>query len=219
MCITGGAQGLGRELAAYFAYDHQIVILDIDKESVTFVGDKLGCSHYVCDVSDYKSVEKTIKTIIKKYKKIDCLINCAGVYIDGEVVSNDPELMKKVINVNVLGPMNMCKYVIPHMKKRKLGTIININSTAGLRPKAFNAVYHASKWALSGFTESLQVELSPYNIKIIDIHPGLMKTKFTNGTNCDMSKSMDPSEVVSTIEFILSFKKDIYIPKLVIKHI
>ena len=106
-----------------------------------------------------------------------------------------------------------------YFKKQKFGTIININSTASLHPKAFNSIYHSSKWALSGLSQSLQPELASYGIKVIDINPGAMKTKFTSGTNYDLSNALDPHQVVKVIDFILSLDKNVIIPQLTIKHL
>lgn len=219
MCIFGGAQGLGREMAVKFKKTYQVVILDIDIEVLEIVASKLECDHLYCDVTDYNSVESAVKKLIKKYNQIDCVINDAGVYIDGKIESNNPDLIKKVIEVNSLGPIYVCKAITPFFKKQKSGIILNINSTAGLHPKTLNSVYHASKWAMTGFTQSLQLELSEFGIKVVNICPGVMNTKFTQGTDTDLLKSMNPSEVVNSIEFILSLPKDIFIPELVIKHL
>jgi len=219
MLIFGGAQGLGRELAAKFAKNHQVIILDINEKILETVASKLDCSYQFCDVTDFNSVKLAIEKIFDKYRHLDCVINSAGLFIDGKIESNDPALIKKVFEVNSIGPMYICKTIVPILKKQKSGTIININSTASLHPKAMNSVYHASKWALNGFTQSLQLELSDFGIKVVSIYPGVMNTKFTKGTNTDISKSMDPSEVVKSIEFVLSLDKDIFIPELVIKHL
>lgn len=218
-CITGGANGLGRELAAYFSRHAQVVILDIDQKIISTVANKLNCDYQLCDVSDPVSVSTVIKKIIKKYHQINCFINCAGVFIDGEIESNDPQLIKKVFEVNTLGPVLVAQALVPFFKKQKSGTIININSTAGLHSKAFNSVYHSSKWALTGFSQSLQSELAPFGIKVIDIHPGVMKTKFTHGTNCDLSQAIEPHQVVKAINFILSLDPDTIISELTIKHL
>lgn len=218
-CITGGANGLGRELAAYFSRHYKVVILDIDEKILKTVAKNLDCDYQLCDVSNPISVSTAIKIIIKKYHKIDCFINCAGVYIDGEIESNDPNLIKKVFEVNTLGPALTAQTLVPFLKKQKSGTIININSTAGLHPKAFNSVYHSSKWATTGLSQSLQPELAPFGIKVVDIHPGVMKTKFTHGTNCDLSQAMEPHQVVKSIDFILSLDKDTIISELTIKHL
>lgn len=219
ICITGGANGLGRELAAYFSNHYQVVILDIDEEVMKKVSQRLECDCYLCDVSNYSSVSSVIKKIIKKYRQINCFINSAGIYIDGEIESNNPKLIKKVFEINTIGPVFTTQALVPFLKKQKSGTIININSTAGLRPKAFNSVYHASKWGLKGFSESVQPELAPFGIKVVDIHPGVMKTKFTDGTNCDLSKAMEPHQVVKAIDFILSLDSNTIISDLTIKYL
>lgn len=219
ICITGGANGLGRELAAFFSLQAQVIIFDIDQKLTETVAKKFDCDFQLCNVLEYKSVSVAIKKIFKKYHRVDCFINCAGIYIDGEIESNDPDLVKKVFEVNSLGPVFTTQVLVPIFKKQKFGTIININSTAGLHPKAFNAVYHSSKWALTGFSQSVQEELAPFGIKIVDIHPGIMKTKFTGDSSHELSNALEPHQVVKAIDFILSLNKDTIITELTIKHL
>jgi len=218
ICITGGANGLGRELAAFFSNQAEVIIFDLDEKSTETVAKKFDCDFQLCDVSDFKSVSASIKKVFQKYHRLDCFINCAGVFIDGEIENNDPNLVKKVFEVNSLGPIFATQALVPILKKQKFGTIININSTAGLHPKAFNSVYHSSKWALTGFSQSTQEELASFGIKIIDIHPGVMKTKFT-GSSGNLSSALEPHQVVKAIDFILSLDKDTIIPELTIKHL
>lgn len=217
ICITGGCHGLGRELAAFFSAKNKVIILDIDPLTKT-VAQKLGCDFCLCDISDFYLFSDTIKNILKKYQKINIFINNAGIYIDGPIETNDPKKIKQVFEVNCLGPIFAANLLVPVFKKQKTGTIININSTAGLHPKANNSVYHASKWALTGFSESLQLELANSSIKIIDIHPGVMNTKFTQGTDTDLTQSISPEEVVKAIDFVLNCNSKAFIPRLTIKH-
>ena len=219
ICITGGANGLGRQLTAFFSRQAQVIVFDINEKVIKTVAEKFDCDYQICDVSDFSSVSTNIKDVFKKHHRIDCFINCAGIYIDGEIESNDPNLIKKVFEVNSLGPVFTTQVLVPFLKKQKSGTIININSTASLHPKAFNSVYHSSKWALKGFSESIQPELANFGIKVVDICPGVMSTKFTDGTNCDLSKAMDPHQVVKAIDFILSLDSDTIISELTIKHL
>lgn len=218
ICITGGANGLGRELVAHLSKQNQVIILDIDPK-VKLVANTFNCDFYKCDVSNFKNLSVTIEKITKKYQKIDIFINNAGVFIDGPIQDNDPDRIKKVFEVNCLSPIFSAKILVPIFKKQTQGTIVNINSTAGLHPKAGNSVYHASKWALTGFSQSLQLELSSSNIKIIDIHPGVMNTQFTAGTKADISKTIDPCQVVKAIDFALSFDSHVLVSQLTIKHI
>jgi len=218
MCITGGAGSLGRELAAYFSKQFQIIIFDINEKIIETISQKLDCDHQVCDVTDHDSISLAINKVIKKYHHIDCFINCAGIFIDGKIESNDPKLIKKVFEVNSLGPIYATQILVPFFKKQKSGTIININSTAGLHPKANNSVYHASKWALTGFSQSVQAELAEFGIRVIDLHPGDLKNKF-NGPNYDISYALELDQVAKTIDFILSLDPGTVIPELTIKHL
>jgi NADP-dependent 3-hydroxy acid dehydrogenase YdfG len=219
ICITGGANGLGREIVARFSKDNQIIILDYDEPTTASIAQQFNCDYQVCDVSDYQSVKKSVDYIVDKYHRIDCLINSAGTYIEGEIDDNDPIKLKQVIDINVVGQMNLCKYVVPQMKKQKEGTIINVNSTASHYPKALNSVYHASKYACQGFTESLQIDLSPYGIKVISLCPGLMDTNFKKEVPIDRSIALSLDSVVKAVEFILSCQKDVYVSLLIIKHL
>ena len=219
ICITGGANGLGRELSAFFSNQAQVIIFDLNEKVTETVAKKFDCDFQVCDVSDFKSVSIAIKKVFQKHHRLDCFINCAGVFIDGEIETNDPNLIKKVFEVNSLGPIFTTQVLVPILKKQKFGTIININSTAGLHPKAFNSVYHSSKWALTGFSQSIQEELASFGIKIVDIHPGIMKTKFTGDSSSELSSALEPHQVVKAIDFILSLDKDTIISELTIKHL
>ena len=218
ICITGGSNGLGRELVANFSSKNKVILLDIDPKT-KIVASKLGSDYQICDVSSFDNLSSVLKKIITKYKKIDCFINNAGVYIDGAIETNDPEKIKKVFEVNTLGQMFATNILIPIFKKQKFGTIININSTAGLHPKAFNSVYHASKAAMTSFSKSVQLELKGFPIKIVDIHPGTMNTKFTQGTGVNLSKSINPDQVVNAINYILSLDLKTTISGLTIKRL
>ena len=216
ICITGGANGLGRELVANFASKNKVIILDIDPKTET-VAQQLGCDYQICDVSDFNQLSGAIKKITTKYRKIDCFVNNAGVYIDGAIETNDPKLIKKVFEVNCLGQMFVTNILIPIFKKQKHGIIININSTAGLHPKGFNSIYHASKAAMTSFSKSIQSELKGFPIKVVDIHPGPMKTNFTKGYKVNQKRSIHPDQVVKVINFILSLDSKITVPSFTIK--
>lgn len=218
ICITGGTNGLGRELVANFTPQNKVIILDIDPKT-KIVARQLDCDYQICDISDFDKISQAIKKIITKYKKIDYFINNAGVYIDGAIEINDPKLIKKVFEVNCLGQMFATNILVPIFKKQKHGVIININSTAGLHSKAFNSVYHASKAAMTSFSKSIQSELQGFPIKVVDIHPGPMKTKFTQGTTTDFKRSIHPDQVVKAVNFILSLDPKTTVSSLTIKSL
>src|SRR4051812_44921183 len=107
--ISGGSDGLGKALATQFSKKYEVIILSHNKEKTSKAAKEIGCDFVVADVSDYKSVEKAVATVLKKYKTIDCLINNAGVWIEGPLEKNDPKEIARVINVNTTGTIFLAK--------------------------------------------------------------------------------------------------------------
>jgi short-subunit dehydrogenase len=185
--ITGGAQGLGKEIAEMLKTDYEVVVLDI--EECNFDGVKC----HICDITDVDQVQKVVSEI----GEIDILINNAGVYISGELIDNEYNDIAKVMFVNALGTINVTKAVLPQMKERKSGKIVFVNSIRGVEAREERSVYCASKWAVTGFLKSLRKEVEKYDIEVIGLYPGLMSTSlFENaGVTRDMEGAMDPKEV------------------------
>lgn len=215
--ITGGSDGLGKAIATRLAPSNKVIILSSNEDKLKVVAQELGCEYKVCDVRDYTQAEKVISEI----GTIDCLVNNAGLWIQGPLDKNDPQRIHEVLEVNTLGVINMTKAVIPAMKQRGSGLIININSQGGFYAKAERGVYTATKWAITGFTKAMQPELAPHGIAVTGIYPGMMKTDMFRkmGIEKDMSKGLEPEEVAKTIEFLLTFDKPTIFPEIGIKHI
>lgn len=218
--ISGGSDGLGKKLAEGLTPDDKVVIISPSEEKLKNVADKLNCDYRVADISDPESVGKAIESIVSKYGHIDCLINNAGIWIQGELENNNYGRIKQVIEVNTLGTIYLTKAVIPEMKRSK-GLIINIISQAGINAKSERTVYNASKWAITGFTKSIQPELAPYGVRVTGLYPGMMKTEMFSkmGIEKDMANGVQTDEVLKAVEFLLSLDEDTMIPELGIKHI
>ena len=204
--ITGGCQGLGKEIAKLLISSSEVIILSENPSSVEETGNELNCTSYVCDITDSSAVESTVSKIIEKFGKIDVLVNNAGVWVDGNLEDNTYNDIARVIFVNVVGTMNMTKAILPFMKKQKSGRIINIDSVDGLISKKDRSIYTASKWAITGFTKSLRKDLEEFNIGVFGIYPGLIKTSlFKNSKDGrDMTGAMDPVDVAKVIEFVIT---------------
>jgi short-subunit dehydrogenase len=215
--ISGGSDGLGKAIAAKLSPHNNVVILSPNEEKLRIVADEIGCTYKVCDVRDYEQVEKTVNEV----GTVDCLINNAGLWIQGPLEENDPRRIHEVLEVNTLGVINMTKAVIPGMKQQKTGLIININSQGGFYAKAERGVYTASKWAITGFTKAMQPELAPYGIGVTGLYPGMMKTDMFSkmGIEKDMAKGLDTEDVAKTVEFLLTFDTSTIFPEIGIKHI
>ena len=219
--ITGGSDGLGKTLTETFSKENNVIILATNEEKMKLVAEENNCSYKVCDVSDYEIVEKAISEIIEEYNKIDVLINNAGLWIQEELDKNDSDRIKSVIEVNLLGTINVSKAVIPSMKENRDGLIININSQAGINHKAERVVYNASKWGVTGFSKSLQDEVAKYGIRVTDVMPGMMKTEMFSKMNIEknMANGLDTKEVARLIQFIIDTPSDVMIPEVGIKNI
>ena len=221
LVITGGSDGLGKTLTETLAKENNVIILATNEEKMKLVAEENNCSYKVCDVSNYEMVEKAISEIIEEYNKIDVLINNAGLWIQEELDTNDSVRIKSVIEVNLLGTINVSKAVISYMKANKDGLIININSQAGINHKAERVVYNASKWGVTGFSKSLQDEVAKYGIRVTDVMPGMMKTEMFSRMNIEknMANGLDTKEVARLIQFIIDTPSDVMIPEVGIKNI
>ena len=216
--ITGGSSGLGKSLTMELSKNNNIIV--ISKDEINEI-EKINVDYYYCDITDYNKLSNTINSIIKKYQKIDVLINCAGLYINGILENNNPQQIIDVINVNLTGTILCCQLMIKNMKKHNNGFIININSQSSNTYRAERSVYCASKWGVTGFSNSLQEEIANNGIKVTNLVIGtLNETMKINGIKYRRPiKYIDNVEIVNTIKFLLNTPKDIIIPEITVKSI
>lgn len=177
--ITGASSGIGRETAKLFCNNGWNVIATMRKpESEIELNKKKNIKILRCDVKDTKSIKQAIKEGIDYFGKIDVLINNAGFYTIGVLEAATEEQIRQQLDTNLFGLINTTKEMLPHFRKQKSGMIINISSIAGRTTVPLQTLYHATKWGVEGFSESLQYELRPFNIKVKIIEPGVIKTDF-----------------------------------------
>ncbi|QGU96812.1 SDR family NAD(P)-dependent oxidoreductase [Clostridium bovifaecis] len=213
--ITGAGSGLGEELArCYCEEGKHIVLVGRNKEKLRNVAEiinKLGGSAdcVTCDISNYDSVKSLVEYISGKYKSIDYLINNAGIGYFGPLEKITIEEVNAMLDVNVKGTIIVTQGLIPYVKDR----ILNIISTAGLRGKINESVYAASKYAIRGFTESLQKEFADKNLKITAVYMGGMDTPFwENSTHIkDKSRLRSPESVAREIKAKDDGREEIHI--------
>lgn len=177
--ITGASSGIGRETAKFFCAKGWNVIATMRKPELEVELNKnKNVKILRCDVTDIESIKQSIKEGISYFCKIDVLINNAGFYTIGVLESATEEQICRQLDTNLLGLINTTKEILPHFRKHKSGMIINVSSIAGRTAVPLQSLYHATKWGVEGFSESLQYELRPFNIKIKIIEPGVIKTNF-----------------------------------------
>lgn len=177
--VTGSSRGLGRAIALAFGKTgHKVVIHYKDKgREAEDVASQIKESIILkADVRNFKEVKALIDEIIKKWSRIDALVNNAGITQEALLLKTSEEDFNNVIATNLKGPFNFIRAVIPYMMKQKSGHIINISSIAGIKGKQGLSAYSASKAGLIGITISTAAELSRYNIMVNSVLPGYMLT-------------------------------------------
>ena len=130
------------------------------------------------DLTDEQSIQAAVKESLKKFGHIDVLINNAGYGLLGYFEEFSDELIRRQMETNVFGLINMTRAVLPSMRERHSGWIVNFSSTSGIKAVEGGAIYSASKFAVEGFTEGLAIELKPFGIKCLIVEPGQFRTDF-----------------------------------------
>jgi NAD(P)-dependent dehydrogenase (short-subunit alcohol dehydrogenase family) len=130
------------------------------------------------DVTDDTSVRACVSEVLKQAGRIDVLVNNAGFGIFGAGEETSLDEAHAIFEVNVFGALRMSQAVLPGMRERGSGTIINIASGAGIVGVPFEALYSATKFALRGMTESMRIELKPFGVHVCTVDPGFTKTNF-----------------------------------------
>ena len=181
--ITGAAQGMGAATARLFAAEGARVVLgDVKTAEGEAVAAQIGgeAMYHHLDVSSDESWAALTAAAITRFGGIDVLINNAGVVHFTAIENFNPADASRVMGVNVVGPMLGAKHVVPAMKARGKGVIVNISSVDGLRGCNGLTLYTASKWAVRGLTKSLAYELGPVGIRVCSVHPGAVDTPMGN---------------------------------------
>jgi 3-oxoacyl-[acyl-carrier protein] reductase len=184
--ITGGSKGIGRVLAIRLANEKsKIVITGRNAKDLEHTVNEIKNTGHVdiigikADVSVYEDVKQVINQTIQNYRCIDILVNNAGIFPHKLLRDFTVDDWKKVVEVNLFGPMMMCKEALPYMEKLAKTTgasVVNIASTSGKRGYEKGTAYTASKFALTGFSESLFKEVREHNIRVITVYPSYVET-------------------------------------------
>jgi len=176
--VTGASSGMGKEIAKRLIQDgFQVYVAarQIDKmEDLAALGARL----LRMDISKDEEIDVAVATILDEVDGVDVLVNNAGFGLYGPVEDIGIDEARYQFEVNVFGPARLTQLLLPAMRKKKAGTIVNITSMGGKIYTLLGAWYHATKHALEGWSDSLRLELAPFGIKVVVIEPGLIETGF-----------------------------------------
>lgn len=177
--ITGASSGIGKAAALYFQKQGWNVIATMrspEKENELINLDNVQLEKL--DVLDSASIETAINNGISKFGRIDALLNNAGYGAYGPLETFPRENIVRQFNTNVIGLMDVTKAIIPHFRQNKSGVIVNISSIGGQMTFALGSLYHGTKFAVEGISESLHYEMQEIGVKVKIVEPGFIATDF-----------------------------------------
>lgn len=218
--VTGSGRGIGKETAVLLAAKGLNVIVcsrtqtEIDnvlREIKSLEGGNAMGKR--CDVSIASDVNNLVEEVLKKYGRIDVLINNAVISYVKKLIDTTEKEWDQTLDINLKGPFLLCKASVPHMMKNNLGVIINVSSGAGKVGFEDISAYCASKFGLMGLTESLTWEVANYNIRVMTICPGEVATKMQENVDSSYYQSnkdnmIQPKTVAEKIvEMVFDYNK------------
>lgn len=198
--ITGASSGIGLETAKLFQTKNWKVAATMrTPEKVLELENIVDLISLRLDVTEPDSIKSAIADTIETFGRIDAVINNAGYGVVGPFEASTEEQIEKQFQTNVFGLMRVTREILPYFREQRQGTIVNVASVGGRMTFPLYSLYHSTKWAVEGFSESLQYELEQFNIRIKIIEPGPIKTDFY-----DRSQSVAAREGLSAYDHFVA---------------
>ena len=171
--ITGAASGFGKGIAKKFSEEGaKLILVDINKDLLEKVSKDLNQEFFHADVSNFRSMQQLADYVLKKYESLDIMVNNAGItHLPKPLEEVSEEEFDKTFTVNSKSVFLCGKFFVPHMKKQKKGSILNISSTAGISPRPNLNWYNATKGWMITATKAMAVELAPFNVRVNSLAP------------------------------------------------
>ncbi len=211
--VTGAGRGIGKEIAKKLQEDGYFVIANSKNTEIENTETQMG---YRADVSDSADVQQMIETIIKKYGKIDVLVNNAGIAQQKLFTDISEADWDTMMNTNLKSMFLVTKAVLPHMIHEKNGAILNISSIWGMVGASCEVHYSAAKAGVIGFTKALAKEVAPSNIRVNCVAPGIIKTDMLNefcqedlqelAEETPLGRLGTPRDIAEAVSFLVSEK-------------
>jgi 3-oxoacyl-[acyl-carrier protein] reductase len=215
--VTGGSQGIGAavvELAR--TAGHQVVFTGRNQQLIDETTRTTGAHGLRADVSKPDDNAKTVAFCNDKMGGIDVLVNNAGYAYRGEIGAIDVSKMKQMFDTNVFGLVDLTNRLVPDMKARGSGDIINIASTSGMKGAATATAYSGSKWALRGITQCWQAELRPHGIRVVCLCPSEVQTNFGGRGGRNNPNKLYARDIAATIMAALDMPRNTLWPELAV---
>lgn len=198
--VTGGSQGIGAAIvSAARTAGHQVVFTGRNQSLLDRLATSTGAFGLAADVSVPADNARTVEVCREQMGGVDVLINNAAYGYRAEIGDIDLAQMKAMFETNVFGLVDLTNRIVPDMKARGSGDIVNIASTSGMKGAPTATPYAASKWALRGITQCWQAELRPHGIRVISICPSEVQTNFGGRSGRNNPNKLYAEDIAATI--------------------
>jgi 3-oxoacyl-[acyl-carrier protein] reductase len=215
--VTGGSQGIGAavvELASKGG--HQVVFTGRNEQLIETIARKTGAYGIHADVAVSDDNARTVQLCMERMGGVDVLVNNAAYAYRAEIGALDVEQMKKMFDTNLFGLVDVTNHLVPLMKARGQGDIVNIASTSGMKGAATATPYAASKWAVRGISQCWQAELRPHGIRVICVCPSEVQTNFGGKTGRNNPNKLYAEDIGETIMAALNMPRRVLWPELAV---
>lgn len=215
--VTGGSQGIGAavvELATKAG--HTVVFTGRNRQLIDAIAQKTGAQGLQADVSVIDDNATTVQQCLERMGGVDVLVNNAAYAYRAEIGALDVDQMKKMFDTNVFGLVDLTNRVVPLMKARASGDIVNIASTSGMKGAAAATPYAASKWAVRGISQCWQAELRPHGIRVICVCPSEVQTNFGGKVGGNNPNKLYANDIGETIMAALNMPRRALWPELAV---
>ena len=215
--ITGGSQGIGAaivELACKAG--HQVVFTGRNEQRIETIARTTGAHGLQADVSVGDDNARTVDACINRMGGVDILVNNAAYAYRAEIGQLDVGSMREMFDTNVFGLVDVTNRVVPMMKERGQGDIVNIASTSGMKGAAAATAYAGSKWALRGISQCWQAELRPHGIRVICVCPSEVQTNFGGNVGRNNPNKLYAVDIGETVMAALGMPRRALWPELAV---
>ncbi len=215
--VTGGSQGIGAAIVEMARKDgHEVVFTGRNQQLIEKVAQKTGAHGLRADVSAAEDNARTVETCLARMGGIDVLVNNAGYAYRGEIGALDMDAMRMMFETNVFGLVDITNRVVPLMKSRGAGDIVNVASTSGMKGAATATAYSASKWAVRGISQCWQAELRPHGIRVVCVCPSEVQTHFGGQVGRNNPNKLYAEDIGATILAALNMPRRALWPELAV---
>ncbi|GAA2627383.1 SDR family oxidoreductase [Streptomyces vastus] len=210
--VTGGARGMGASQARGLAAEGaRVAVCDLLDDEGKGLAEELPHAHYChLDVTDEGAWQSVVRTVEDTLGPVDVLVNNAGIIHFGGVEAQSPEHFRRILDVNLVGAFLGMHTVLPGMRARGHGAVVNISSAAGLTGFADGIGYVASKWGVRGMTKAAALDMAGSGVRINSVHPGVIRTPMGESASPELFARQpvprigEPEEVTRMVLFLAS---------------